>query len=172
MASDGHVLIVGQTMSGKTICAQRLSHNYRAHHIKVAVLDPMRDPKWQADFITDDPAEFMELVRNPLKCQSCALFVDESGQVLDRYSVDFNWLTCQSRHHGHVAHIIAQRAQQVSMTIRSQCSTIYAFNVNNKDAKEYADAFNSPALLECPNLPQGHCIRVKRFCTPERLRMW
>lgn len=168
----GHVLIVGQTESGKTLCAQKLCRWYHGAGIKTTILDPMCDPAWAADYITADPDEYFALIMDPDRCQGSANFVDEGGLALDRYQPQQQFLTCQARHHGMVSHIIAQRATQVSKTTRAQCSTIFAFNVNPGDAKELAQDFNAPILLEAPHLPQGQCIRVTRFQPPELLRMW
>lgn len=168
----GHVLIIGQTESGKSICGKKIAASYRSQSIKVCVLDPHMDPGWGADYITDDPAQFMALVRDPSRCTSCSLFIDESGQMLDRYSDDCDWLTTQARHFGHCTHIIAQRAQQISRNVRAQCTTLFAFNVAPEDARTYASDFNCPELLKCPTLPQGHCIRVQRFQGVRYLRMW
>jgi hypothetical protein len=160
------------TESGKTLCAQKLCAWYRAAGIKTCVLDPMRDPAWQADFLTDDPDQYFSLIMDPDRCVGTANFVDESGLSLDKYAVHQQFLTCQSRHHGMVSHIIAQRAQQVGVTTRAQCGTVFAFQLNPDDAKQYARDFNAPILLKCPDLPQGQCIRVTRFQRPELLRMW
>lgn len=168
----GHVITIGQTESGKTICNKRLAAWYKRNGIGVIVLDIMRDPEWQSDFITDDPDEFIAFAKDPRKCLQCALFVDEAGASIDRYAETFSWLTTQSRHHGHICHLITQRAQQVSPTIRNQCSTLYIFNVNPRDAKIYAEDFNDVAALDAPTLPQGHCIKIQRFQKPQRLRMW
>lgn len=168
----GHVITIGQTESGKTILNKKLAAAYKRAGIGVIVLDPMLDPGWNADFITDNPEKFLQFVRDPRCCLQCALFVDETGTSLDKFDVSSNWLTTQSRHHGHVCHLITQRAQQVSVTIRNQCSTLYCFNVNFKDAKLYAEDFNAKEVLEAPNLPQGHCWKIERFKPPKKLRMW
>lgn len=168
----GHCITIGQTESGKSILNKRLSAWYKSKGVGVVVLDVMRDPGWTCDFLTDDADEFLEFVKDPERCLQCALFIDEAGASLDRYAESFSWLTTQSRHHGHVCHLITQRAQQISPTVRNQCSTLYIFNVNGKDAKIYAEDFNSPLALEAPSLPQGHCIKIQRFKPPQRLRMW
>jgi hypothetical protein len=168
----GHVITIGQTESGKTILNKRLSHWYKKNGIGVVVLDVMRDPDWAADYLTDDAEQFLAFVKNPKKCLQCALFIDEAGGTIPRYADAFGWLTTQSRHHGHVCHLITQRAQMVTPTIRNQCSTLYIFNVNGKDAKIYAEDFNSPEALKAPTLPQGHCIKIQRFKSPQTLRMW
>ena len=170
--SDDHVLTVGQTKSGKTLCNQALARNYKKHGIGVVVLDRMADPNWAADWMTGNTDEFIEFIRNPDKCLQCAIFVDDSGGSLNKYVCDFDWLTTESRHHGHIAHLITQRAQQVSLNIRSQCSKLNCFNINPKDAKIYAEDFNEPILLNASKLPKGHFYCVERFQETRLLRMW
>lgn len=170
--SESHVLTVGQTMSGKTLANQALARNYKSHGIGVVVLDRMRDSAWVADWMTGNVEEFMAFVRDPKRCLQCALFIDDSGGAMNKYMSDFDWLTTESRHHGHVTHIIAQRAQQVSLNIRSQCSKLMCFNVNPEDAKIYARDFNEPILMNAHKLPKGHFYKVERFQPTQLLRMW
>lgn len=173
MASYGHHIFFGQTESGKTTAATALSQWYAARSIKSLILDPMMDPRWApGSVVVRDVDEFMAIARDPDQCMQCALFVDESGTSMSRYLTTYEWLTTQSRHFGHVAHLITQRAAQISLTMRSQCSVLYCFNVNPKDAKSYAEDFNAPELLKAPSLPQGHCIRVQRFKPVRYLKMW
>jgi hypothetical protein len=167
-----HSITIGQTESGKSILNKKLSHWYRKNGFGVIVLDVMRDPGWASDKLFDDAEEFLRFVKDPRKCLQCALFIDEAGQSLDKYAAAFSWLTTQSRHHGHACHLITQRAQQVSVTVRNQCSILYCFNINPKDAKIYADDFNSPKVLEAPTLPQGQCWKIQRFKEPQKLKMW
>jgi hypothetical protein len=173
----GHCITIGQTESGKSILNKRLARNYQRHGIGVVVLDPLRDPDWAepgaSNFVMcKDPDEFLALVKDPDRCLQCALFVDEAGMSINRYAVEYQWLTTMSRHHGHVTHLIAQRAQMISPTIRSQCRTCFAFNVGSKDAKEYAQDFNCDMLLDAQHLAQGEFIRATRFEAPARFRLW
>lgn len=165
----GHAIIIGQTESGKSTLAKQLAGWYRRHGIGVLVLDPMKDPGWQADWMTDNPDEFLRTVRDPDQCLQCALFIDESGESINKFDKEFNWITCRSRHHGHVAHLISQRAQDINASTRAQATTLYIFNVNADDAKQYARDFNAPAALEAPHLPQGTCIKIERFKAPQRI---
>ncbi len=172
-----HSIIIGQTLSGKTALAKRLSNWYLARGIGTIVLDPMSDPGWNDNasplhVAFTDPQEFLAFVKDPDACLQCALFIDEAGMSLDKYAQEFQWITCQARHHGHRSHIIAQRAEMIGKTLRSQCSTLYAFNVNPDDSKQYARDFNCPAILEAPNLPQGHYLKVERFKPVVRGRLW
>ena len=166
----GHCIIIGQTESGKSTLATKLAEWYHRHGVGVAVLDPMKDPRWPADYITDDADAFLAFVRDPEQCLQCALFVDESGESIDKFNKDFNWLTCRSRHHGHICHLITHRAQDINPSTRAQATTLYIFNVNSEDAKQYARDFNCPMIaVEAPYLPQGTCIKVERFKPAQRI---
>ncbi len=172
-----HALTVGQTLSGKTEINKRLCNWYLERGIGCVVLDPMNDPDWNKEGhenfrLFTDPEEFLEFVKDPDQCLQCVIFVDEAGMILNKFADKFEWLTCQSRHHGHRCNIIAHRAENVSKTIRSQCSTLYVFNINPEDARIYARDFNCPAIMEAPNLPQGHYIKVERFKPVKRGRLW
>lgn len=172
-----HILVVGQTLSGKSVLAKRLANWHLSKGIGVIVQDPMGDPGWNesgSDLFKSftDPDEFLDFVQDPDSCLQCLIIVDEAGLSLDKRADRFNWLTCQSRHHGHRAMIIGNRAEMIPKSIRTQCSTLYAFNINPSDAKNYAADFNNPAINEAPNLPQGHYIKVERFQPVKRGRLW
>lgn len=157
-----HTITIGQTKMGKSVLNKKLAAWYKSQGIKVVVLDPLNDPGWNADFMTRNPEEFLALVKDPDKCLQCALFIDEAGMSLDKYATEYQWLTCQSRHHGHVTHIIAQRAQMISATVRSQCSVLNVFAIGPKDAAVYAEDFNCPTIREASGLSKGEVIHVKR----------
>lgn len=168
----GHCITIGQTESGKTLLNKALAQNYRKHGIKVIVLDPMMDPDWNADQTFDNPERFLAYVKNPDKCLQSAIFIDEAGTTVGRHIAAFEWLTTQSRHHGHVCHLMTQRAEMVNKTMRSQCSTLFAFNVCIDDAKNYAKDFNCKEVLKAESLPQGHFIQVTRFQPPKYGKMF
>ena len=169
----GHCITIGQTESGKSLLNKQLARTrYKAHGVKVIVLDVMQDPDWEADEMFDDADEFLAYVKDPDMCLQAALFIDEAGQSINKYLEAFNWLTTQSRHFGHQTHLITQRAEMVSPTIRNQCLTVFAFNVNYRDAKKYSEDFNCKELLAAENLPQGHYIQKTRHKPIQRGRMW
>ncbi len=176
-----HTIIIGQTESGKSTLGKKLAAHYKTHKIARVVLDPMRDPGWHPEsagknaegfVMFDDPGEFLAYIKNPDQCIGCAIFIDEGGSMLNKYDKEFEWVTTQSRQHGHAAHIMTQRAQQISMTTRSQCSILYTFNINPDDAKIYAREFNEPVVQEAAGLQQGHFIRVQRFKPLQRGKLW
>lgn len=159
----GHWLIVGMTLSGKTSLAKELSKKYTASGVSCIVLDHLRDPGWSAAHVFVDAGDFLDYVRDPALCRRCALFVDESGESLDKNDKRYRWLTTTSRHHGHRTHIIGHRAESIDRTTRSQCTTLAAFSLALTDAKQYARDFNAPELLDCPSLAQGEYILKKLY---------
>lgn len=173
MVEKGHSLTIGQTLSGKTILNQRLSRLYRKRGVQTVVLDPHNDPGWAASVLFKHFDEFLAFVKSPSKCRQCALFIDESGISLDKYDIECDWLTVSARHHGHRTHIIANRAEIVSRNMRSQCETLYTFQVCATDANQYANDFNCPMLKTVgPVLAQGEFLKITRYQPVKRLRLW
>lgn len=163
-----HSLVVGMTLSGKTTLCRLLAHGYQRRGIPTAVLDPLRDPAWGADFMTPNRDLFMRFVRTQ---QTHALFIDESGSSIDKHDTSNDWLTTTSRHLGHAAHFIAHRPQQLSPTLRLQMIRLYCFGASLNDAKLLADEWNCPALLSIDTLRKGEFIFVERFRTAQRGRI-
>jgi hypothetical protein len=127
-----HTLILGITESGKTTLAMRLAQSYRRRRVPVLVLEPFRSSRWNATYITDNADDFLKIV---FANRSCAVFVDEAGDMIGRYSDAMNKLATLSRHYGHNAHFICQRAMMISPTIRAQCSNLFLFKQSTKDAE-------------------------------------
>jgi len=150
-----HVLILGITQTGKTTLAFNLAHKYSEAGINVLVLDPDKRTGWGADYLTDDPEAYLEVVKVN---QSCALFIDESGQMIGRYAREMAWLATNSRKWGHKAHFITQRATQLDTTVRNQCTTIFLFKQSLNDTKILANEFCSDYLEAAHTLNQGEYL--------------
>ena len=163
----GHVLICGMTESGKSTLGKHFVREHQARGIGTIVLDPLNDPEWAADYQTDQKDDFLAVVKQSRKC---ALFVDESGEQIGHYSDEMFWLATRARHYGHKSYFLSQRAQQISPTVRTQCSTLALFNVSKKDAEILADDFNRPELKEANQLRQFEFFLVNRFGPTRRFK--
>lgn len=164
-----HVLILGMTESGKSTLAKQLCGEAKKRQLGTLVLDPLNDPDWQADYQTRDPAEFLRVVKNS---ESCAVFVDESGQSVGRFDTEMFWLATQGRHFGHMCHFISQRGQQIAKTVRDQCGRLYLFNCSLSDAKMLADEWNKEELRQAHTLEKGEFFIVQRFGAVKRAKLF
>lgn len=133
------------------------------------MLDPLNDPEWEADYQTDDNEEFLNVM---YQNRSCALFIDESGQSIGRYAQEMAACATQSRHFGHKAYFISQRAVQLDRTVRDQCTTLFVFRVGHNDAKVLAEEFGYEELKEAHKLKKGECFVVTRFDPPKKLNVF
>lgn len=149
-----HALILGITQSGKTTLAFKIAAMYKAKGTPVLVLDPDLRKAWNADYITDDPDKFLQAAKMN---KSCAIFVDESGQMIGRYAPQMEWLATQSRKWGHKAHFITQRASQISPTLRNQCTNIFLFKQSPTDSKILACDF------VCDELKSAHLLSTGEY---------
>ncbi len=154
-----HGLILGITGCGKTSQGFRLARNYKAINRRRIILDPDKRQKWEIvpehDFLTDDPELFLAVCQKNI---NCALFVDESGQMIGHYDKQLFWLATQSRKWGHCAWFISQRAAQISPTIRGQCQRLFLFQQSIMDCKILAVDFNRPELLQATELRKGEYL--------------
>ncbi len=163
-----HVLILGMTMSGKTTLGRGLAAEYGHRGIGRLVLDPIGDPRWPADRLTTDPEEFLAWCQ---QARGCAVFIDEAGEVVGRYQDEQHWLATRSRHYGHRAHFLAQRAQQIAPLVRDQCTTLFLFRVSLSDAKLLADEWGREELRQAHTLGQGEYFAVTKFGACRRCRL-
>lgn len=164
-----HVLIFGQTESGKTTLAKELARMYKARGVGVLVLDPMCDPQWQADYQTDDPDEFLQMVWSS---ERCAIFIDEAGQAVGRYDLSMIDTATKGRHYGHNCHYISQRGAMIAVTVRDQCSQLFLFTTSKNDSKIHANEWNSDVLLTANTLDQGEYYHVTRTSPAKRLNIF
>jgi len=78
--------------------------------------------------------------------------------MIGRYGGIMNRLATNSRHYGHNAHFISQRAKQIDPTIRSQCSNIFLFKQSLYDTKDLSNEFVSQGLMQAHTLKKGEYI--------------
>lgn len=163
-----HSLILGMTESGKTTLAKRLAAQY-SDKFNILVLDPLVDPEWPADFITDNPDEFLKVFWDN---QNCMVFIDEAGESAGQYDTTMIRTATRGRHWGHSCHYLSQRGALMSKTIRGQCTNIFLFNSSFDDCKELSKDFNAPLLLEGVDLQQGEFIQGARFKPFTKMRVF
>lgn len=116
----------------------------------ILVLDPTGYASlWDADFVTSDPHEFLDVV---FASERCVVIVDESGDMIGRYGGEMNKLATRAAHNGHRCFFIAQRATQIDPTVRGNCENVITFAQAVPDAKQLAIDFVDDKLKEAVNL--------------------
>lgn len=163
-----HSLIIGITGCGKTTLATQISTGYSKRGRKVLILDPLMDRRWTGHVFQDSD----EFLAEASKQRQCALFIDESGEMIGRYKDEMFWLATRARHYGHDSHFVCQRAQQLALTVRTQCESLACFRVSEMDAKLLADDWARPELKEACNLDKGEFIYAKRFGASRKLQVF
>lgn len=115
----------------------------------------MLSENWQANYITDNPDEFLQVVFENV---NCAVFVDESAETIGRYAGTMQKLATSSRNLGHNVHFICQRPKQLDINMRTQCENIFVFKLSLYDTKELAREYVSNDLLYAPQLLKGEYL--------------
>lgn len=148
-------------MSGKTTLAKKIvKRKCELTDRPLLVLDPNLDPDWDADFMTDDPMKYKDVVKAN---KGCELVIDEAGEMLGRYAKDMGFLGTRSRHYGHVATFITQRAQSLDRNVRDQCSRFFIFSIARSDCKIFAEDLVDDELLNAYDLAQGEYYAKMKF---------
>lgn len=150
-----HVLILGQTLSGKSILAKRLAAAYKSKGIAVLVHDPVGDPEWNADY---QAANFDDFFRVYNDSRQCAVFFDEAGETCEEFKSEMTRTATRGRHRGHRNHYISQRGTLVLRTMRDQCTNLFLFNTGLEDCKIHAAEWNEPELRQ-----GGHLLGVGEY---------
>lgn len=151
-----HVLIVGQSTSGKSNLAKRIA----ADQERVVVFDPLKSTGWPDHAIKfADSEKFLSAI---VSVESAHVFIDEAMVLWDYDYKRANKILYNRRHQGLLVYVIAQRATMVLPHARNQCSRVFAFKQTRADAESLAGDYN-PQIIECNNVGKGEFIVADTF---------
>lgn len=138
-----------------------LAEEFKDQKYKILVLSAVFDPRWKADFYTEDPEEFLRVFWDST---NCIAFIDEAGETVGRYNEAMDKVATRGRHRQHSVFFILQKATRISLTVREQCSRAFIFQSAPSTCSVMAEEFNQPRIIEeGPLLKKGEYIRVERF---------
>ena len=161
MAFTGHNLVIGMTGCGKsTLLKIEIIPAFKKKGIQSAVLDPLGDPTFAADFSTKDSMEF---IRFAYTHSNYILVVDESGRAVGRYNSVMQNLATEIRHKGNLSFFATQGVTQLAPVVRDQCANVFVFNCSRRNFEIIADEFAKPELLKLKTLDKGEFYYVPRF---------
>lgn len=153
-----HAGIFGPTLCGKTTLAFLLAQQFEASGVRCLALDPY-DAPWPVTWKTRKIDAFIAKAKDS---RSCALFVDEAGQ-LDLRDPDHEWLLTGARHWGHVTHIIGQSGVQLSPLGRSSITRLFLFRSTEETAEYWRTAFVDDRIRGATTLARFQFIYAQMF---------
>ena len=161
-----HAGIFGPTLCGKTTLAKSLCGDFERKGIRTLVLDPY-NADWPCTYQTRKIGEFLAKAK---ASRSCALFVDESGQ-LDLRDAEHEWLLTGSRHFGHVCHVIGQTGVQLTPLGRSSITRLFLFRSTEETADYWREVFVDDRIRDATKLQRFEFIRAEMFGDVKRCRL-
>jgi hypothetical protein len=157
----GHNLLIGMTGCGKSsLIKYEIIPRFRKAGIKSAVLDPLGDPTFKADYQTKDSNEFL---RFAFQQKGYILIVDESGQAIGKYNEPMIALATTVRHKGNFSFFACHSVTTLPPVIRSQCSNVFLFQCSRTNFKMVADEWDQPDLMKLGKLGVGEFYFVPKF---------
>lgn len=108
--------------------------------------------------------------------RGCFVVIDEAAEVSQVDRPGLRRMLTRGRHvdpasggGGHCVMLLSQRHLLLDRSARAQCSTLFAFQVGQKDADDLAEEWSCPELRTAvPALPQYHYIHLERYGRPKR----
>lgn len=154
----GHSLVIGATGSGKTVLVHKMAKEFDKLGVPLLVLTPFDDDtSWNADFITDNSDEFLNVVFNH---KSCLVVVEEAGEFAGQYNKAMFKLATRGRHNGHICIFIAQKMKMVAENIRVNCQNLFLFKTTRKMCRILEEDFAVEGLERATTLKKYHCLAV------------
>jgi hypothetical protein len=160
--NDGHLLLCGQTASGKTTLLRRLAVRARSQGRAVIVAtNAAADPTtWSwADAVVTEADRLVKLMQLNA---GAFIVIDEAGSILGRHGKQLEAAILTARHRGHTVAVCAQRTKLVSPTVRDQCGRLFCFRVGVDDAADLVRQYGHAQLTAAASLPRGSFLT----CTP------
>lgn len=153
-----HAVIVGQSLSGKTVLSRWLASQSVCSGIPVVAFDPVNPPGiWgRRVHVLREPAEVLECF---WRSSRCLFILDEFRILCDHDPGAVRRMLTIGRHvnpetggGGHACILIGQRWTMLDKTCREQATKLYAFKQGVDDARELARHWACPELSDAASL--------------------
>lgn len=165
-----HVMILGQSTSGKSVLGKTFAQAYLDKGVGVLVYDPLNDSDWPCHFKTDNIEEFLEVFA---ETEEAALFVDEAWEVFGVGQKQNHIIATRGRHQMCRLHMMSQRSYSaIAPIVRDQCSDLFAFNLALKDAEELAKDWNDKSIQRIADFVPGQYLHKRRMKPANEYRLF
>jgi len=138
---EGHTIICGATLCGKTTLAHRLAQFDEEDKKHIVVYDPVLTGTAAGEWPTknvalfDDERKFLKYVHGT-HGEETSIYVDEAADLFDHSKKENRWILTRGRHLGYKVTIITQRPKMVHPSVRAQTSRAFVFRLKVSDSKE------------------------------------
>lgn len=163
-----HTMITGMTGTGKSTIAEGIAESAKKRGMEILVLDPFNDRRFSSltKHVYTDSFEFYDVV---MMSRNCCVIVDECGHTLQK-NPEFDSLATMTRKYGHLMVFCMQRYVQASVTLRDQCSKLYAFRQSATDCKHLVAQYGDEILANCSTLKVGYFYEKISVDSPAKLQ--
>lgn len=160
MNQDGalHAGIYGPTLCGKTTLGKELCADFEARGYHTLVCHPW-DRNWPCTWWTNNLEQFIAKAKDS---RSCALFIDEGGQVQLR-DAECEWLVTGARNWGHVTHLMGNATRQITPTMRDNLSRLFLFKCGKEAAKKWYEVFAEEDIKQAVTLEKYQFLQIESF---------
>jgi hypothetical protein len=158
---EGHTLICGVTMSGKTTCAHKLAQFDEADRIPVIVFDPVMTETAAGEWpdhaqIYTDSEKFLQRM-GKMRGEPVSVYIDEGGDIFSHAQADNRWILTRGRHLGYSVTLICQRPKLVHPSVRHQTSRLFLFRLAHTDLQAIGADYGFTGLGQV-KLDQGDFV--------------
>lgn len=153
-----HILIIGNSFTGKSKLAKHLAQKAAAQGQDVIVYDPLKSSGWPSSAKKFASAKkFFDYIRT---AQNAHVFCDEAATLWADDYKQADRLLYNRRHQGLLVYLIAQRATMIRPNGRNQCSTVFSFRQQLDDAQTLAAEYH-PAMMDVMRLEDTFFYMVR-----------
>jgi len=156
-----HILIIGQSCSGKTSLAKKMAQEFFKQGYKIAILEPII-VDWgisekNISLHTSDPEKMLWFVKHN---KNHKIFIDESEEMLKR-DKRFNFFATRSRQYGHQVCFIGPEFTMILPAVRNQCTCVAAFKQCLDASIMLSRKYSDDGFMQCATLEKGTCVYKK-----------
>ena len=155
-----HIMIIGNSASGKSNLAKRFALDANNRGETVIVYDPLLSVGWPGQLKYATAETFLAQIEHH---QSAHVFIDEARTLWDHDQKLANALLYQKRHQGLLIYLIAQRTRMVPPNARNQCSKLFAFRQQKDDAETLAQEYHAEMM-------QTSALKIGEFIASDGYR--
>ncbi len=170
MRPMSHIMVVGPSLSGKSVAVKDITRNVK-RDVLVFDRQSVREGRgvngWPRALVFKSWEKFVRAVKQK---RGCVVVIDDAAKVFrdKAQRTDALWMLEEGRHLGHMCIVIAQRYTGIDKTARENCDDVIVFKCNQQDADELAAMFAQPGLSQATKLGRYEFLHATPYEAPKK----